>query len=520
MSNEKKILWVDDEIELLRPHVLYLESKGYSVTTLTNAEDAVERVKVEDFDIVLLDEMLNGMDGLSALSEIKEIRPGLPIIMVTKSEEESLMEEAIGSKIDDYLTKPVNPSQILLVCKKLLEKRKIAGHILSRDYAEEFNKLSLRLMEPLDWKDWIEIHVELSEWELELDAHPELGLKQLLSDQRRACNTAFGKFIENHYKNWLYASSRPPLSVDIIGNYVLPHLKNGKRTIFLVIDALRLDQWLVLEPLLRNWFRITRDYYYSILPTATPYSRNAIFSGLFPADIERMYPQIWEEAAEEEDDQSLNRYEHMLLEELLKRLSPAHQWGIKYAKILDVKEATDVARRINEYASAPLGAIVLNFVDILAHSRSSIDLLKEMIPDEAAFRSMTRAWFEHSAIFQALQHLAEHENTVVITSDHGSIRGLRGAKVIGDRRTSTSLRYKYGKNIKADPKQALIIPNPAEYRLPSRGINSNYIIAKEDFYFVYPTNYHYYLNYYADSFQHGGISLEEMILPVVTLEPK
>ncbi len=422
MSEEKKkILWVDDEIELLRPHVLFLESKGYDVTTLTNAEDAVELIKHKDFDILLLDEMLHGMDGLSALAEIKDIRPGLPVIMITKSEEESLMEEAIGSKIDDYLTKPVNPSQILLVCKKLLDQRKISSYILSRDYTAEFNRLFERLQHPLEWMDWIDIHINLSEWDVELDAHPELGLKQILYEQKRECNAAFGRYIENRYASWVNGAERPPLSVDVVGRWVLPHVQQGERTVLLIIDALRLDQWLVIEPLLR-------DYYFSILPTATPYSRNAIFSGLFPVEIETTLPHLWEEDSEE-DDQSRNRYEHQLLEELVKRLAPQYAAGIKYAKILDVKEAADLTRRINEYSAAPLSAVVLNFVDILAHSRSSISVLKEMIPDEAAFRSMTRAWFEHSAIFTALRKLARSGNTVVVTSDHGSIRGLRGAKV-------------------------------------------------------------------------------------------
>ncbi|MBN1559180.1 response regulator [candidate division KSB1 bacterium] len=519
MDEKKKILWVDDEIDLLRPHVLFLESKGYQVKTLTNAEDAIELLRSEDFDIMLLDEMLHGMDGLTALAELKDISPGLPIIMVTKSEEESLMEEAIGSKIDDYLTKPVNPSQILLVCKKILDKGKIAGQIISRDYTSEFNQISARLMGPMGWQDWIDVHVKLSEWDVELDAHPDLGLKQILYDQKRDCNSEFGRFIENNYHDWLNHIAGPPLSVDIVGKYVLPHVHAGKNTVLLIIDALRLDQWIVLEPLLRKYFKIIRDYYYSILPTATPYARNAIFAGLFPSEIEERIPELWE-GNKEEDDISLNRYELELLEEQLKRRRIELKPGPKYAKILDVQESAELMRKINEYANVPLSALVLNFVDILAHSRSSSNLIKEMIPNEAAFRSTTRSWFEHSHLFNALRKLAANGNTIVVTSDHGSIRGLHGTKVVGDRETSTSLRYKYGKNIKVDPKDAMIIDNPKEYKLPARGVNTNYIFAKEDYYFVYPTNYHYFLNYYADSFQHGGISLEEMILPVVTLEPR
>lgn len=520
MTDEpKKILWVDDEIDLLRPHVLFLENKGYNVVTLTNAEDAIDIVKKEDFDILLLDEMLHGMDGLTALAELKDINPGLPIIMVTKSEEESLMEEAIGSKIDDYLTKPVNPSQILLVCKKILDKKKISGQIISRDYISEFNKISAQLMGPIDWQDWIDIHIKLSEWDVELDAHPDLGLRHILYEQKHDCNAEFGRYFERSYLSWLHDSNGPPLSPDIVQKFVLPHVHAGKNTVLLIIDALRFDQWLILEPLLRNYYKITRDYYYSIIPTATPYSRNAIFAGMFPSEIEKNIPELWYDD-NEEDDVSRNRYELELLQAQLARLNIDLKPSPKYAKILNVQESADVTSKINEYSSIPLSAIVFNFVDILAHSRSSSKVLKEMIPNEAAFRSITRAWFEHSHLFQTLRKLSENGNTVIVTSDHGSIRGLHGAKVIGDRETSTSLRYKYGKNIKADPKDAMIINNPSDYKLPVRGVNTNYIIAKEDYYFVYPTRYHYYLNYYADSFQHGGISLEEIILPLITLEAK
>lgn len=520
MAEDKgQIMWVDDEIDLLRPHVLFLEEKGYTVTTVTNAEDALALIRDKNFDLVLLDEMLNGMDGLTALNEFKSIEPGLPIVMVTKNEEETLMEEAIGGKIDDYLTKPVNPSQILLVCKKMLEKRKIAGQRISRDYTSEFKEIAMRLMGPVQWQDWIDIHCKLSEYDIELDQHNELGLKQILYDQKRECNAEFGRYIERNYVNWLAGGERPPLSVDIVPQFVIPHVRQGEKTLLMIIDNLRLDQWLVMEPLLREFFDITREYYYSILPTATPYSRNAIFSGLFPSEIEKQLPELWQHG-DEHDDVSCNRFESQMLEDQLRRMKLDLKPAPKYAKILDMQEHRSIARKIQEFGDLPLSAIVLNFVDILAHTRSSSDLIKEMIPNEAAFRSLTKSWFEHSHMFQALQQLANAGNTIVITSDHGSIRGLRGAKVIGDRETSTSLRYKFGRNIKAETKNALIIKDPRQYKLPARGVNTNYLIAKEDFYFVYPTNYHYYLNYYADSFQHGGISMEEMVLPVVTLQPK
>jgi CheY-like chemotaxis protein len=515
----KKLLWVDDEIDMLRPHILFLREKGYDVTSVTNAEDAIQLVRNQNFDIVLLDEMLHGMDGLSALSELKELRPGLPVIMVTKNEEETLMEEAIGSKIDDYLTKPVNPSQILLVCKKILDRKKITGERVSRDYATEFNYISSRIMEKMSWEDWIDIHHKLSEWDVELDQHPDLGLQQTLYDQKRACNAEFGRFIEHHYQDWIWSQDHPTLSVDIVPKYILPYLEKAQNILLMVIDNLRLDQWLFVESLLRTYFQITRHYYYSILPTATPYARNAIFSGLYPNEIESLIADFWRRS-DEEDDSSLNKNEMELLDAQLKRHKIDLKRGLKYAKILDAQESRNVSRRIQEYADAPLSAIVINFVDILAHTRSSSDLIKEMIPNESAFRSMTRSWFEHSPIFGAMRQLAENGHTVILTSDHGSIRGTRGAQVIGDRQTSTSLRYKYGRNLKVSEKNAMIIKNPSQFKLPSRGVNTNYIIAKEDFYFVYPTNYHYYLNYYADSFQHGGISMEEMILPLITLTAK
>ncbi|OGC07777.1 response regulator [candidate division KSB1 bacterium RBG_16_48_16] len=518
-KTKRHILWVDDEIELLRPHLIFLAEKGYKVTPVANAEDAIELVKQNEYDIVLLDEMLHGMDGLTALNEIKDLKPGLPIIMVTKSEEESLMEEAIGGKIDDYLTKPVNPSQILAACKRLLDKKTISGQKISRDYTAEFREIAVRLLSPMEWQDWIDVHLQLSEWDLEIDQHPDLGLKQTLYDQKRACNIEFGRYIEKNYRGWLHGQNRPALSIDVIPQFILPHVKNDKRVLLLVIDNLRLDQWLVLEPLLRDYYRINRQYYFSILPTATPYARNAIFAGLFPSEIEEMIPELWQ-GDNENDDLSRNRNEQQLLEAQLKRIGVELKPEPKYAKILDMHESRNVARKIKEYASVPLSTIVVNFMDILAHTRSSNDLIKEMIPNEAAFRTMTRSWFEHSHIFEALRELADYDSTIVITSDHGSIRGLRGAKVIGDRETSTSLRYKYGRNLRVDSKYAMIIKEPREYKLPARGVNTNYIISKEDYYFVYPTNYHYYLNYYADSFQHGGISMEEMILPIVTLEPK
>jgi CheY-like chemotaxis protein len=518
-----KILWVDDEIELLRSHILFLEERGYDVTPVTNAEDALLLIEQETFDLVLLDEMLNGKDGLTALGEIKDKNPSLPVVMVTKSEEESLMEEAIGSKIDDYLTKPVNPSQVLSTCKKILEQKRIERDRLSREYIAEFNKVSRMLLEPLDWRSWLEVYRNLCQWEVELDHHPDLGLRQTLLDQKRECNAEFAKFVERHYPAWISLDERPsddapPLSVDLVRLHLAPLLREERRVVFVVMDNLRLDQWLTLEPLLYTDFRISREYYYSILPTATPYARNAIFSGLFPNEIEKQHPDLWQRS--EEDEFSMNRFERQFLDFQLKRLGIELRPEAKYIKILDVNEARSLENKINSYSNIPLLSIVLNFVDILAHSRSDSEVLKEITPDESAYRALTRSWFEHSTIYRIIREFGRRGYTVVLTSDHGSIRGMRGAKVIGDRETSTNLRYKFGRSIKAESRYAITINDPATYKLPARGINTNYLIAKEDYYFVYPTNYHHYLNYYRDSLQHGGVSLEEMVLPVAILEPK
>ena len=518
-ATKGKILWVDDEIELLRPHILLLSEKGYTVETATNGEDAIDMVKDRPFDLVFLDEMMAGMGGLRTLSAIKDLRPEVPVVMITKNEDEGLMEDAIGVKISDYLTKPVNPSQVLMACKKFLERKKITGAAVSRDYIKEFNEISLALQGPLNASDWTGIAARLVDWSIEMDAHTELGLKQTLIDQIRECNVEFSKFVERNYRNWLEQKNRPTLSVDIIERYLIPELTPDKSVFFFVIDCLRLDQWMLMEPVLREYFSISREYYYSILPTATPYSRNAIFSGAFPDELEVRFPEIW--AQMEDDDNSLNRHEHQFMDNLLERRKITLKPDSKYVKILDAEFGRSIENNILSYTKNRLTAIVVNFVDMLAHGRSDSDLLKEIAPDEAAYRSLTASWFRHSALFGMLKTLSRQKNvTIILTTDHGSIRSLRGVKVIGDRDASTNLRYKYGRNLKCDDRHAILVKNPKEFRLPKRSSTINYLIAKEDYYFVYPTDYHKYVNQYRDSFQHGGISMEEMILPIVKLEPK
>jgi CheY-like chemotaxis protein len=514
------VLWIDDEIELLRAHVRFLEERGYDVQTATNGEDAVVMVREHEYDLIFLDEMMPGMGGLRTLAEIKDLRPELPVVMVTKNEEEALMEDAIGGKISDYLTKPVNPSQILMACKKFLEGKRIAGAAVSKDYIQGFNEISLALSGDLTYEEWVALYLRLVGWSLDLDHHPELGLKQTLLDQTRECNLVFSKYVERNYRDWVEQSSgRPVLSTEIVDRYLLPELQSGKSVFFFVIDCLRLDQWMVMEELLRDYYAISKEYYFSILPTATPYSRNAIFSGSFPSDIELRYPELWEMS--EDDESSRNRYERQFLDKLLERRKITLKPEPKYIKILDAEFGRTIENSINSYTQSRLTSIVVNFVDMLAHGRSDSSLLKEIAPDESAYRSLTRSWYGHSSLFGMLKTLSRSPNVVVyLTTDHGSIRSLRGSKVLGDREASTNLRYKYGRNLKCEEKAAIYVKNPLEFKLPKRGVATNYIIAKEDYYFVYPTDYHKYLNQYRDSFQHGGVSMEEMILPVVRMEPR
>lgn len=520
---QKKILWVDDEIELLRSHIIFLAEKGYAVDTVTNGEDALTHVKENTYDLIFLDEMMAGMGGLETLGKIKDIYPNLPVVMITKSEEESLMNEAIGGKINDYLTKPVNPSQVLLVCKKILEGKKISGEYAAKDYLQDFHEISRALLDNLSYEDWTDIYVKMVNWDVELDTHSEINLRQTLNDQKREANKEFSRFVEKKYRNWLISNDRnesPLLSNQITEKYVLKHLKESDTPVFyFVIDCLRLDQWLIMEKHLSENFKIEKDFYYSILPTATPYSRNSLFSGLYPSEIEKIYPQYWHSG--EDDEKSMNRYEKELLQLLIDRKKIKLKNDLKYIKIIDPEVGRNFEQNIHSYQNTHLTAVVVNFLDMIAHGRSDSDLLKEIAPDESAYRSLTNSWFTHSSLLATFKTLAKlNKVKIVITTDHGSIRSLRGAKVLGDREASANLRFKYGRNLKVDEKHAVFVKNASEYMLPKRGVTINYIIAKEDYYFVYPTDYHKYLTYYKDTFQHGGISMEEMILPVITMEPK
>jgi len=515
--NEARILWADDEIDLLRPHILFLESKGYDVTSVANGADAVERVKSARYDLVLLDEQMPGMGGLDTLEEIKSFAPEVPVVMVTKSEEEHLMEEALGGQISDYLTKPVNPSQILLTIKRLLERSRLRTEKVSQSYLQSFSEITRELMNPLSHDEWVQLYRRLVRFDLDLEGDD--NARQILEDQHREANRAFGRFIEENYVQWIAEAEaepddfRPILSHEVVPRFVLPHVDGRRPIVFFVIDCMRYDQWLVFEKLLYQAYEMEKTFYYSILPTATPYSRNAIFSGLLPYEIARKYPQIWESG--EDDEHSRNRNEEQFLQELLDRRRPKTR--LRYEKLIGTQDGRDFAQNVADYTQYDLSAIVVNFVDILAHSRSDSDVLREIAPDERAYRALTRTWFEHSWLYQAFLDLARMDVTVIVTTDHGAIRSLHATKVIGDRETSTALRYKYGRNLKCDERHAIFVRDPEEYGLPKSSMSTNYIIAKEDYYFVYPTNYHHYQNMYRDTMQHGGASLEEVILPVVTM---
>ncbi len=517
---EKKasILWVDDEIDLLKSQIMFLEERGYRVKPVANGEDAVSMIGRESFDLVFLDQMMPGMDGLTTLVRIKQVRPSVPVVMITKVEEEDLIDEALRKRIDDFLLKPVNPVQILSVTRRILESRQIRERELSREYAEDFQAIEAMKASANHWKDWLEIHLKLSEWDTLLDEFPDSGLMQSHLDQRRQCNVEFAMYIEKVYPEWMRDYDRPTMSVDVFSKFVAPHLAARRRVYFIIIDCLRLDQWLAIEPMLEPYFALKRDHYYSILPTATPYSRNAIFAGLFPSEIAEKYPEYWSETGA--DEMGKNRFERQLLEKQLERMKLKISPGFKYLKIYSADDAHLAKKQIPTLRNLPLVALVFNFVDIVAHSRSESVVLQEMLPNESAYRSFTKSWFLHSPLFESLKMIAEQDAIVVITTDHGSVLGRRSAMALGDRETSTNVRYKFGNNLNCDPRQAIRVKNPADFKLPHGGVNKNYLIAKEDFYFVYPTKFHEYERHYKDSFQHGGISMEEMILPCITMQPK
>ncbi len=512
----KRILWVDDEIDSLKPHILFLEKKGFGMLTAVSGDDALILVRQEKIDLVLLDEMMPGKDGLTTLEEIKEINPHLPVVMVTKSEEESLMEDAIGQKIDDYLTKPVNPSQVLMVAKRILDTRKIISESQMKRYITDINRFNQKLYGVMEPEDWHEAARIMASWDLELDESNDQGLTETHNGTKKEWNLEFTKYLEKQYPQWMKSDERPTLSPDVLSKYMLPLVKGGNKVLLLVVDCMRLDQWLTVEPLVAEFYNINRDSYFSMLPSATPFARNALFSGQFPDKIQQDYPDVYNDNREG----SLNRFEDRLLEDFVKRNKLQLPGGVRYEKVYNNTEGEQLAKKVGDYYQNDIVAFVFNFLDILAHGRSNNVILKEIASGESAFRSLMKSWFIHSPLFSILKSFAERDFSVIITSDHGSVLCSRGTIAHGKRDTSSNLRYKYGDNLNCDQKDAWLIKNPAEYRLPSFSLATTYMIAKEDFFFVYPNNYNEYVRQFNNSFQHGGISLEEMVVPIAVMTPR
>ena len=515
---DTKILWADDEIDLLKPHVLFLNEKGYEIKTATNGNDALELFKNEYFDLVFLDENMPGLTGLETLTEIKNINPDVPIVLITKNEEEYLMEDAIGSKIDDYLIKPVNPKQILLTIKKLTQNKRLVSEKTTMAYQQDFRNLGMILNDNLDFNEWVDVYKKLVYWELSLEKLEDEGMHEVLTLQKAEANMQFCKFVEKNYLNWLKnPESGPVTSNQLFKKRLFPALENNKPTFFILIDNLRYDQWKMINSIITDYFRLEEEEcYYSILPTATQYARNAIFSGLMPLDMEKRFPSMWQN---DEDEGGKNLYEEQFMADQIQR-SLRRDCKYSYTKVLTYEQGREVTENINNLLGNDLNVIVYNFVDMLSHARTDMAMIRELANDEAAYRSLTLSWFEHSPLLDALKKLSQKNVKVVITTDHGTIRVKHASKVIGDRNTNTNLRYKQGKNLNFIAKDVFHIKNPHEALLPRLHVSSGFIFAKEDTYFVYPNNYNQFVNYFNETFQHGGISLEEMIVPYVTYTPK
>ena len=512
------ILWADDEIDLLKPHILFLEKKGYDVTPVNSGADAIEQVEQGQFDVVFLDENMPGMTGLETLAHIKTTRPSLPVVMITKSEEEHIMEEAIGAKIADYLIKPLNPNQILLSVKKILDKSRLVTERTNMGYQQAFMHLSMAFGDIDTPEEWIETYKKLVYWELEIDTTEDKSMYEVLVNQKEEANNYFTRFISNNYEYWLNEphEENPLLSHQLLEQKVLPLVNDQRPVYLLVIDNLRYDQWKTIEPVVLEMFNMVADEaYYSILPTTTAYARNAIFSGLMPLDMQKKHPDLW---VGEKEDEGKNNHEHDFLKAHLKR--KRLDLKTSYHKVKNVQDGKQLAEQVRNLKDNHLNAIVYNFVDMLSHARTDLEMIRELAPDESAYRSITRSWLMHSPLMETLRQIAAQGGHLVLTTDHGTIRVKKPYKIVGDRNVNTNLRYKQGKNLGFDESGVYTCRKPERLKLPRVNVSTAYVFATQDHFFAYPNNFNYYVNYYKDTFQHGGVSLEEVIIPIISLSSK
>ncbi|MET7029245.1 T9SS response regulator signal transducer PorX [Sediminicola luteus] len=513
--NKITILWVDDEIDLLKPHIIFLQSKNYEVITCLSGQEALEELTKSKVDIVFLDENMPGISGLETLNEIKIINSSLPVVMITKSEEELIMEEAIGSKIADYLIKPVNPNQILLSLKKNLDHSRLVSEKTTANYQQEFRKISMDLSMVNSYEEWAELYKKLIYWELRLEEIEDSGMFEILESQKTEANAQFCKFMEKNYEDWYQGGDAPVMSHTLFKELVKPELKDNK-TLLVVIDNLRYDQWLAFEDTLNTFYKKKKETpYYSILPTATQYARNAIFSGLTPLDMEKKYPDWWKN---DTDEGGKNLFEAEFLGTQLKRLGLDLKWD--YHKISSLKQGKHLSQNFKSHKENDLTVIVYNFVDMLSHSRTEMEVIKELASNDKAYRSLTLSWFKNSPLLEIIQQAQNMGLKLIITTDHGTINVKQPSKVIGDKETSLNLRYKTGRSLTYEEKDVLEIRNPKDVNLPTINVSSSFIFAKNDLFFAYPNNYNHYVSYYRNTYQHGGVSLEEVIIPFIVLEPR
>lgn len=519
MNSLAQIVWVDDEIESLQSQKIFLQNKGYTVTTFTNGFEAIDYVKDNIVDVVLLDETMPGISGLETLAKIKEINQHIPVVLITKNETETLMDDAIGSQISDYLLKPVNPNQVLLSLKKLIDNKRLVAEKTTTAYQQQFRELFMALNDNPNYNEWMEIYKKLVYWELEIAKSNSPEMLEILNNQKQEANTEFFKFISKNYAKWVNPKSdeAPIMSHTLLQYKVLPHLEKGIPTFFILIDNLRYDQWKTIQPIFAESFRILEEEtFYSILPTATQYSRNAIFSGMLPIDIEKKYPNEWKN---DDEEGGKNLHEEQFFKDQIKRLK-RDEIKTSYTKVLHHNDGQQLVNNIHNLLNNDLNVIVYNFVDMLSHARTEMEVLKELASDEASYRSVTKSWFEHSALHQALKKIADKKIKIIIATDHGTMRVNTPHKVIGDKQTTANLRYKHGRNLNYEPKSVLAFKDPKDAGLPTPNVNSSYIFAKEDGFLCYPNNYNHYVNYYKNTFQHGGISLEEMVVPIIKMVSK